>query len=183
MSVNTDALAAACLALTEGIRATATDPADAIRILIAFVSAPIQKQIQPDEAETQIMTINLMRRSGLASAAMACADWTPATTVDAAAMIQLVGGLLDTEIIAAADAGEMDSYMALRDLRYAVIADLEARSAALPDLVTVRIPGNLPSLVMAYRLYGQTTREPGMVARANVTHPGYMPGAFEALSA
>jgi prophage DNA circulation protein len=36
---------------------------------------------------------------------------------------------------------------------------------------------------MAYRLYGDTTREPGMVSRADPIHPGFMPPSFEALSA
>ena len=97
-------------------------------------------------------------------------------------MILRVSSLLDREVLAAADAGQDAGFAALRGLQTAVVSDLRARSAALPELITVSLPGALPSLVLAYRLYGDTSREPGLVARAQVRHPGFMPDRFEALS-
>ena len=182
MSGPNDDLAAAALALTEAMRATTTDPADAIRILGALIAMPLPLLVQPDALAAQASTSALFRRAALASIAMACADYQPASSTEANAMILRVGAMLSTEVTLAADAGNSDSYAALRDLRFAVIADLRARSATLPELVTVANYGNLPSLVLAYQLYGDTTREPAMVSRADVIHPGFMPPAFEALS-
>ena len=172
-------LAGAVQALTEAMRATAADPVDAIRILAAFVARPAPAGTTPTERAVAAA----FRRAALASMALACSAYQPASSTDARAVRAQVAALLDVEMTAAADAGQADSYAALHALRGAVVADLSARSASLPDLVTVTLPGALPSLALAYRLYGDTRREPGMVARAGVVHPGFMPPAFEALSA
>jgi prophage DNA circulation protein len=182
MSAVTDEFVADVQALTEAVRATCADPADAISILAAMVATSLPTLIVPSQIATQQLTAAIFRRAALASMALACADYQPASSTEAQVVIAQVGTLFDTDIVAAADAGQLASYNALRDMRQAVIADLRARSAALPALVTITLPGNLPSLTMAYRLYGDTTREPGMVARADLVHPGFMPNSFEALS-
>jgi prophage DNA circulation protein len=182
MSAVTDEFAADVQALTEAMRATCADPANAISILAAMVATPLPTLIVPSQIAAQQLTAATFRRAALASMALACADYQPASSTEAQLMIARVGTLFDTDIVAAADAGQLASYNALRDMRQAVIADLRARSAALPALVTISLPGNLPSLTMAYRLYGDATREPGMVARADPVHPGFMPSSFEALS-
>lgn len=182
MSAETDDLAQAAQALTEAMRATAADPLDAVRILAAFMATPLPPTTSAGARAAQEATAALFRRSALASIALACSELQPSSSTEAQALINRVGALLDAEVTAAGDAGQLASYGALRDLRRAVIADLRARSAGLPELVTVRIGGNLPSLALAYRLYGDATREPGLVARANVIHPGFMPASFEALA-
>jgi prophage DNA circulation protein len=183
VSAVSDQLAADAQALTEAMRATCADPADAITILAAMVATALPTLIVPSQVAAQQLTAATFRRAALASMALACADYQPASSTEAQAVIAQVAGLFDTDIVAAADAGQLDGYNALRNMRQAVIADLRARSAALPALVTISLPGNLPSLTMAYRLYGDTTREPGMVSRADPIHPGFMPPSFEALSA
>lgn len=182
MTTQTDDLAAAVLSYTEAIRATTSDPLDAIRLLTALMLTPLPSLLVAQATTTQSLTAKLFRRACVTSIAMASADYQPASWTEANATIAQLAGIIDTEITAAADAGENASYAALRDLRYAVIADLRARSATLPELITVSVPGNMPSLALAYRLYGDATREPGMVRRANVIHPGFMPPSFEALS-
>ena len=177
-----DDIAATALQLTEAMRATAADPVDAIRLLSAFIATPLPQPAGPDEAAAQAATSALFRRAAMTSMAMACTAYQPTSSTEATAMINRVAALLDVEVLTAADAGQTATYAALRDLRAAVVADLTARSATLPELVTVRFRGNLPSLVLAYRLYGDSTREPGMVARASVVHPGFMPASFEALA-
>lgn len=173
MSSTTDGLAQAAVDFTEALRATTSDPVDAIRLITSFLAA-----LPAPEA-----TAALFRRAALASIAMACADYEPASSTEAAATLDRVATLFDNEITAAADAGEFASYTALRTLRAAVVADLTARSAPLPELVTVALPAPMPSLALAYRLYGDAAREPGMVDRAGgVVHPGFMPRRFEALA-
>ena len=179
----TDDIATNALALTEAMRSTTSDPRDAIRILTALIATPLPLQVQPSAAAAQALTAALFRRAALASIALACADYQPVSTTEAFAIVNSISALFDTEIVAAADGGQGSAYAALRDMRYAVINDLTTRSAGLPDIVTVANPGLLPSLVMAYRLYGDATREPGLTARATVVHPGFMPASFEALSA
>ncbi len=76
----------------------------------------------------------------------------------------------------------IDIYRAFRALRSAVAEDLTTRGTNLPALVTANMPQSEPSLTLAMRIYGDTRREPGLVARANVIHPLFMPTSFEALS-
>ena len=182
MSSASDTLAAAAQALTEAMRQTAADPADAIRILGAFIASPLPPVADPIARIAQAATAALFRRAALASVALACADYQPASSTEADATVARVAGWLSAEATTAADAGDDAAYAALRALQTAVVADLRARSASLPELATVALPGALPSLVLAFRLYGDTFREPEMVARAAVRHPGFMPGLFEALS-
>ncbi len=177
-----DDFAAAAQALTEAMRATTSDPLDAIRMLTAFVNSPLPP-VTSAALQAQAAVAAVFRRSAMASIALACADYQPASSTEANAMIRQIADLLDAETLVAADTGQDATYQALRDIRAAVVADLSARSASLPELITARVPGNLPSLVLAYRLYGDATREPGLVARANVSHPGFMPASFEALAA
>ena len=182
MSSATDDLASAAQALTEAMRATAADPVDAIRILGGLLATPLPVLVDPLAREAQAATAAMFRRAALASIAMACADYQPTSSTEADAAVVQVSGWLSAEATTAADAGEDAAYAALRELQTAVVADLRARSATLPELVTVALPGHLPSLAMAYRLYGDTTREPDLVARAQVRHPGFMPDRFEALA-
>jgi prophage DNA circulation protein len=183
VSTESDELAAAVLSYTEAIRATTSNPLDAFRLLTALLLTPLPELADPNAQATQAQTADLFRRACLTSMAMASSNYQPASSTEANALIAQLGGLLDTEILSAADENETASYAALRDLRAAVIADLRARSATLPELITISVPGNLPSLALAYRLYQDATREPGMVSRAHVIHPGFMPPSFEALSA
>ena len=77
-------------------------------------------------------------------------------------------------------------FNALMDLRAAVVRDITARGADLPRLVTISMPATLPALVVAYRSFGDATREAEIVARNPiiVRHPGFVPGgvALEVLA-
>jgi prophage DNA circulation protein len=183
MSDATDALATACQALTEAIRQSALDPADAATMLMSFIaSAPIASDPDPVVMAAQQATAAIMRRSAFVSLAIACADYNPASSTEAQGLLSQVTGLFDIEAVAAADAGEQDVYRTLRALRSAVAKDLSTRGANLPALVTVTTPHSEPSMVLAYRLYDDAYREPGLVARADAIHPLFMPTSFEALS-
>jgi len=124
----------------------------------------------------------LARRAALVSLALACAAWQPTTYDDAINTRNAVCALFDAEIVATADAGLDATYQSLRDLRAKVALDLATRATALPQIITVTLRTPEPSLVVAYRLYGDATREADMVQRANPRHPGFMPLSFAALS-
>lgn len=177
-------LRASCAALMEGVRASAADPADAVRMLVTIVLAPPPAlSPYPSVAAAQGAVAAMMRRCALVSLGRACASFNPASSTEAAALRAEVVTLFDGEIVAAADAGSTATFRALRALRTRVAADLLARGTALPALVTVVLPEPEPSLAVAWRLYGDVRREPGMVARAGVRNPLFMPTSFEGLSA
>ena len=183
MTVASDALVAAAQALTEALRASAVDPADGVRLLVQLIQAPAAPvSSDATTAAAQGATATMLRRCAFGSLAQACAQYQPATSNEALALVAQVGALFDAEILVAADAGERDVYTALRALRTAVAQDLTTRALNLPSLLTVTVPQPEPSLVLAMRLYGDSYREPGLVARADVVNPLFMPIQFEALS-
>lgn len=181
-------LPAALQALTEAVRAVAQDPAAQVRILSGLAAYPTPGVSQSPAplgtamSAIQAVTASLVRVSALVSIANALANWSPSSWDDAIAMLQSVTALLDAEIIAAADAGLTTTYLALRAQRAAITADLLARAAKLPRLRTVTNRMALPSLTLAYSLYGDATRSDELIRRANPIAPLFMPLSFQALS-
>lgn len=162
-------------------------PADQIRLLVelagyegatATSAAPIGAAV----ALAQSATASLVRRAALAALARAEAGYQPTSFDDAAAVRQSITALLDTEIISAADAGDNGSFIALRALRAATVLDLTTRGSLLPRLVTITRTVSLPSLRLAYELYGDASRSDDLIARVDPPHPGFMPLQFRALS-
>ena len=181
MSTASTNLAAAIQSLTEAMRQAMASPADAIRILLGMLATP-PSLLPPGSSVMQDSITAVFRRSALASIAVAASQYQPTSLTDAQAKVAQLSAAFDTEATLAADALQQADYEALRQMRTYVINDLLTRSASLPELITVTLPGAQPSLVLAYRLYQDTTREPDLVARANPVHPGFMPPAFEALA-
>jgi prophage DNA circulation protein len=66
------------------------------------------------------------------------------------------------------------SHFALVDMRAAVVRDISARGANLARTVSMTTQQSLPSLVLAYNLYEDATREDEVTARNNSRHPGFM---------
>lgn len=169
------------------VAAAAVDPADQVRLLSSLAafqpavttsSAPIGAAI--GTMQTEVGTA--CRRAALTVLAQSCAAYQPSSYNDAIAILDAVTALLDAEIVVAADAGDTNSYLALRALRTAVTQDLAARGSQLPKLVTVRRGTALPSLVLAYQLYGDATRSDDLIARVDPPAPLFMPTEFQALS-
>lgn len=181
-------LPAAVQALIEAVRGVAQDPAQQLRILSDFAgytppqtalsTAPVGAAI----ATIQAATASLIRASALVSTTNAIAAYNPTSYDDAIATLQRVTGLVDGEIIAAGDAGATSSYLALRALRASVVGDLLSRAATLSRLRTVTSKVALPSLTLAYSLYGDAARSDDLIRRANPISPLFMPLAFQALS-
>lgn len=179
--------AAGVSTLTEAVRAAAQSPRDQVRLLsqlavyqpvVTSSTAPIGAAI----AEAQTATAAILRRTALASLALACADYQPYSSQDALTLRDNVVALFDAEIIVAADAGDTNSYEGLRELRTAVVTDLTDRAAQLPAQRTVTTPEPEPSLALAYRLYADASRSDDLIARVDPIHPAFMPVEFTALS-
>lgn len=167
--------------------ATAQSPADQIRLLAGMAAyspaatsstAPIGAAI----AIAQSATGAACRRAAITGLARGTASYQPTSYDDAAAVLDFVTSIMDAEIVSAADAGDDTSYLALRVLRAAVADDLITRGADLPRLITVRRGRALPSLTLAYQLYGDATRSDDLIARVNPPAPLWMPTTFQALS-
>lgn len=163
------------------------NPADQLRLLtvLACYSPAIPTATAPvglAVATVQTAVAALIRRAALAALARAAAAYQPTSYDDAVAQIDALTAMLDAEAVIAADAGDSASYTALRGLRTAVTADLIARGAGLPRLITIANPAALPSLVLAYQPYGDATRSDDLIARADPVNPMFMPVSFVALS-
>jgi prophage DNA circulation protein len=174
-------------AFVQAVAESASDPADAIRMLMSMVTyAPTgntsNSQIGVAIATMQTQCGNVFRRTVLASLAQACATYQPASQQDAQTLSTQVAGAIDAEIEIAGDAGDDASYTAMRTLRQAVITDLQSRSAGLAAVATFNFPTSLPALTLANRIYRDATRADGLVQQANPIHPAFLPVSFEALA-
>ncbi|HLH95008.1 MAG TPA: DNA circularization N-terminal domain-containing protein [Xanthobacteraceae bacterium] len=81
------------------------------------------------------------------------------------------------------DSGDVGTYQALVALHGSVTRDLVQRALQLPSLVTYNFPRSLPSIVMAWKLYADSTRADELAAENKVIHPAFMPASGIALSA
>lgn len=75
-------------------------------------------------------------------------------------------------------------YVALTDLRTAVVQSVPSPEQDLPRLATFSPRQTLPSLVVAYQLYGDAGRADDIVARNDPRRPGFLTGgqALEVLA-
>jgi prophage DNA circulation protein len=173
--------------LAGAVLTVANDPADQIRLLsgMAAFNPVIQPGLQAlgaAGATFQTATSASCRRAALTNLARATAAYLPTSADDAITQIVAVTTLFDSEALIAADSGDTQSYMALEALRAALVQDLLTRGAQLPSLITVTRAVPVPSLTLAYELYGDATRADDITARANPVNPLFMPLSFQALS-
>jgi prophage DNA circulation protein len=187
VSAGTDAFNQASVTLANAVAAATVDPADAVRLLL-----PLCQWTQPPvfgggplaAVMTQWTTAisRNMRCAALAALAVATSNYKPISYQDAFALRSTVCAAIDAEATLAADDGDDTTYLALRDLRAAVALDLLVRGASLPSLIEVTTFVSMPSLAEAWALYGDTSREPALVASADTPHPLFLPLSFPALS-
>ncbi|HEF4732746.1 DNA circulation family protein [Burkholderia multivorans] len=178
---------AAAQAYVTALRATAADPADGIRMLMnlaSYMPSPVfgTSTISQAMQTMQSSTAALLRRSAQAGLARAVASWQPTSFDDAQTMMKTVTQQFDAEIEIAADAGDDSSYAALRQVRNAIVEDLQARGGGLATLSTFEFNGNLPALVIAHRIYGDASRADQLVQQVQPVNPLFMPASFDALS-
>lgn len=187
MSAATDAFAAAGATLCRALLAATNDPADAIRLLLpltAWTPPPISgtSQMAIDARAAQDAIADNLRCAACAALGEATLAYAPTSYQDAQAVRDAVCDALEAQATVCADAGRDSSYAALRDLRTAVAVDLAIRGANLAWLVEVETEAPMPSLAEAWSLYHDTTREPALVAAADVPHPLFLPVSFMGLS-
>jgi len=91
---------------------------------------------------------------------------------EAVAARSVVLDLIEEAIQSAADD---PVYAGLLDLRVAVAEGLPDPGARLPHIDAVTLPESRPSLVVAYRLYGNLDRDQDIITRNALRHPGFVP--------
>lgn len=187
MSTASDNYATACAAFLQDVLAATNDPADAVRLLLpmtAWVPTPLpgSASLATTARAAQDAIADTLRCAACAALGQAVTLYNPSSYQDAQNLRMTVCAALDAQATRCADAGRQASYEALRALRAAVATDLAIRGANLARLVEVDIGQPLPSLAAAWMLYADTTREPALVAAADVAAPLFMPISFEGLS-
>lgn len=176
------------VAVTEVARATMTSPTDQVAAMVQLSTFTYGDNaggigLSGDIAAMRDALSAACRRAALLSLARAAAAYQPESYDDAAALRTTVAAVFDVEITAAGDAGEDASYIALKNLRAAIIEDLTARGASLPLVETVRLPSSLPSLVVSYRIYKDSSRSGQITARSRAVHPAFCPTTMQVLAA
>lgn len=173
--------------LVAAVAAGIATPADQIRLLselASFTRADYASTSQIGQAKTvaQYVTAALLRRAALGQLATASSNYAPTSYDDAVRVRDTVVSLIEAEMLIAGDMGDDATYGSLRDLRRAVIQDLDARGASLAPLEVYTVRDSLPSLVLANRLYQDPTRSDQLIGVADPIHPAFMPLSFRALS-
>ena len=123
----------------------------------------------------------LFRRAARIEQARISAGYETDSSARAIDLRNRLSEALDAEACVAAD----DVYLAIMDLRAAMVSDLTARAAMLPQVAAWTPPATLPALALAQRIYGDGLRDQDIVSRNDVRHPGFVPGgrALEVLHA
>lgn len=82
---------------------------------------------------------------------------------------------LNEAIFEASLKADPEHYMALNTLRQTIVKHLTAVAESGVRLVEITPAETLPALVLAYRRFGDATRESEVVQRNRLRHPGFVP--------
>lgn len=169
-------------AVVASVLAAAPAPGEAVRNLLTLSGTANAPPVAGPVLAVQAATQDVMRRAALTAAAAAAASYVPASADDAVVLRTRVLGALDAEVTRAGDQGEDAVYADMRQLRTRTAAALNAAGALAPELRDVETNLPLPALVLAQRLYRDSSRSDDLVARAAPAHPAFMPTRFRAPS-
>jgi prophage DNA circulation protein len=173
--------------LMSAVAATAADPADAIRMLSSITQFTPATNPAPgiigDGAATVSSAVSaLIRRAALVQVATTLTIYQPFSQQDAQSVLSSAVDLFDAEILTVADGGDDNSYLSLRQLRQAMIQDLQSRALNLASIATFNMSSPLPSLVLANRIYRDATRADQLVTQIQPVHPAFCNRTFQALA-
>jgi len=129
------------------------------------------------EIANQVALTGALRRVLVVEAARLAPRASFATIEDATAVRDKAAALIQEQAALAADT----SYPALVALRAEVLRAVPG-SSVFSRVVTVSRRTPIPSLLLAYQLYGSVDREADVIARNQVSHPGAVAGDLKVLS-
>lgn len=185
-------LAAEVTGLISSVRSVfGTGAGAALRSIRAqFVSPYSDLTITPNRRQQQINTDSLsalIRQAAVVELSrVAVLQTLPADEVsgiveafrtrdEALAARDFLSDVIDVEL--EAPITSTDEFVALGTLRATVVRNIPGPDLQLPRLATITPQATLPSLVLAYGLYGDATRDTEIAERNRIRHPGFVPGA------
>ena len=167
------------ITLINALAAACADPSDAIRLMLEIIAYAAPGYATPMARPIADMVVS----AAAAALTTAVAAYQPQSANDAAARINQIAPILDDLATQAADAGDDDSYQALCLCRVAIVNNLRASGATLPQVKTFTFGKNIPALALAQMIYGDPTRADQLVTQVNPPNPLFMPTSFQALAA
>ncbi len=151
--------------------------------VIAVQPASLATPSRIQQSINQAAVVDLVRRTAIIEGVRTSSQIQFASYNDALNMEQSLSTYLDTEMESTSVNSygqpipiDDDLYVALGALKVAMVRDITARGANLAPLTQVTLPITMPSLVAAFKVYGESTQELDFVARNNIRRPGFMPG-------
>ncbi len=143
------------------------------------LGAPVDAITATRERElvNQIALTGALRRIMVSEAARLAPLVPYASIEEATAARDRIGALLEEQSLTAGDT----AYPALVDLRSEVLRAVPG-GAAFARVLTVTRNSPIPSLLLAYQLYGSVELEADIVARNGIQHPGFVAGDLKVLS-
>jgi prophage DNA circulation protein len=159
------------------------DTPDRVEVLAALVERMTTAPTTPIPTQdiTPALQIELDNRAALETfvQAVSVIEAARASSYLAYDSYDQASGLRD-DVVAAIDAVLLKAddltYASLVAVRASLISHLAAAATALPRLVEFTPSATVPSLALAYRLYGDAEREAEIVRRNKIAHPGMVPG-------
>lgn len=134
------------------------------------VARTTPSRIQQDNNRTAVAS--LVRQAAVVEAARATSSIQFDSQNQAVTIRDQIVDAINTEQLTAND----NVFVALSDLRAAVVNDINTRAVDLSKLVNYTPQSTVPAAVLAYRLYGDATRDEEIVSRNNIAHPGFVLG-------
>lgn len=148
-------------------------------ILLSYKNSAATSGIPPSTTPTRQQelanfntTQQMIQRMILTQAARVAVAGTYDSFEAAVARRELIVEALDEQIDLASD----DIYPRLLQVRADLVKAVPGSSSDLAHLVTHTPAFTMPSLVMAYRLYGDVAQEADVVTRNRIRHPGFVAG-------
>lgn len=175
-------MASQVLGMVGQVRALAGNPLAALpglRTLMSFGStlAAIlgDTPSRNRERANRTQLVALVQRAAAAEAVIAVSQISFSSYDQAANIRDDLAQGIDALAIEAGDAGDDDAFLALEDLKASLIRDVNARGGSLARVFTQTPVETEPALVIAYRVYGDASRDLEIAARNGIEHPGFVP--------
>lgn len=134
------------------------------------ITTPSRQQ----QADNQVTILTLVHGSAAIEATVAIAE--SKTLGSRQRALKVLEQLEDALLAVAETSLDDDVFQSFSNLAAATRRHLTETSTTLPSVGTFTPAGDIPALVLAYRLYGDASREADIVDRNNIPHPGAIPG-------
>lgn len=164
-----------------------SNPMDAIRSIKNVSNLNVAKEIEKidinskkgqREAENKQQLELLCQRAGIVSQANIISSMEFKSSKEAEEILNDFINQVEEQILTKVSTDE-NTLQSLKDLRSVLIKDITTTIKKLPEVKIIKIPQSIPSVVLAYELYGDIDRADEIIKRNNIFKPGFMPAMVE----